>query len=134
MTQNNTRKLSEKCAKSVPLVSYSGLKSLYDTEVKLLIFIRLVVLVARLELARTYKVPRILSSAFNDLSTILNVDNFFFQNPGSLENRVFKTSFQVSKLPNLTCLKSNQKYHLRGVSVPKVCHGETAFGENLWPA
>lgn len=83
-------------------------------------FNSLVVLVARLELARTYKVPRILRTAFSDLSTIINVDNYFYQNHETLETRrvrvVLKTWFQTNTL----CLRSNQKHRYQAPSIPIV--------------
>jgi hypothetical protein len=82
----------------------------------------LVVLVARLELARTYKVPRILSSAIYDLSTDSSVDNFFCQNTQMPMTTGFQGSFSITSFENLSCLRIKQKHRLRAVSVPGMCH------------
>jgi hypothetical protein len=82
----------------------------------------LMVLVARLELARTYKVPRILSSAIYDLSTDSSVDNFFCQNTQMPMTTGFQGSFSITSFENLSCLRIKQKHRLRAVSVPGMCH------------
>jgi hypothetical protein len=81
----------------------------------------LMVLMARLELARTYSVPRILSSEPCYLSTALNVDNFFSQNLQTSTVTRFHGLFGIMSFENLRCLRSKQKRQLRAVSVPLMC-------------
>lgn len=128
MYSENASKAQKECANGVPSHLESPFAWKDRNHEKLRDLSGLSVLVARLELARADKAPRILRSVGEDLSTETDVDNFLDRNVQALENAALASQNTILPDANTNCSKNNQTARKSRPSVPMVCQeGKDSF-------